>query len=90
MKNVIKVVTLAAALVGSSAAFAIEGDAFQNELQRMINESVDGQVQAKVENGGVIRLGGYVEEKSQINMLVAKLRKIEGVTDVTSTVTTSD
>ena len=92
MKNVSKAALLAAALVGSSTALALEGEALRRELQKIVDESVGGatDVRAMVGNGGVVTLSGYMEELDQLDTLVSRLKEVEGVTDVTIDVTTVD
>lgn len=90
MKYAITAATLVAALIISSAGFAFERAALQQELQQMIDQHVNGRVQADVEDSGAVRLSGYVQQKNDIDTLVARIRKVDGVTDVSSTVTDSD
>ncbi len=89
MNKLLKSAILVTGLLGSSAVFAVDGSALQQELQKMIDQtSMDKtQVIATVEDGGTVMLSGEIETQSELDSLIAKIKDVEGVTQVNSDVT---
>lgn len=89
MNVFLKSAILVTGLLGSSAVFALDGSALQQELQKMIDQTAMDKtaVTATVEDSGSVMLTGEIETQSELDSLIAKIKDVEGVTEVTSTVT---
>ncbi len=89
MNILLKSVILVTGLLGSSAVFALDGSALQQELQKMIDQtSMDKtEVTATVEDSGSVMLSGEIGTQSELDSLIAKIKDVEGVSQVNSDVT---